>query len=876
MSNQLVISSIDLGLQKDVEPFLLDNEAFPVLKNAYVWRKRILRKRGNSFLGRLQRDLMDQSVSTTDGIGIFLGNIFFLLGLDVIAPNASLRVGNLIITVGPQTFIEETDPFTGILIGDMGGTGTINYQTSLLTLIDADPTTPIIAAFSYFPNLPVMGLESFESEDINFPSLVSFDTRYSYEIDQNTDLFFDVNFFKMTGTPFTWAGQDFQQFWTANYEGAMFTTNNNPGFHFATITVLDDVTSTDVPMTLNVNFLQLGDLLFFNEILGTDIQNINERVGEITDSPGGSVYTVTFESAVTIDGWDGTSGIAQVLTRDVVPNADGIRWYDGDNNADTTKGWVNFAPPLQAFDPDTSPNPDYLIGAQAIIPFKGRLLFLNVVVAQFVSHGNYNPVRFKNRVVYSQDGGPFYTVDNTDEPFPSLGPPVLVPTNAKADPQSWAANRAGRGGFIGAPITQSLVTASENEDVLIVGFESRQLKLVFTGDDSFPFIFQTIDSELGSQSTFSAVNLDKGILSFGEYGFAMTTQYAAERFDLQIPDEVFTIRRGDSDDNRVTAIRNFRMEWIYFTYCPNDNTRVYPSKTLIFNYRNNTWATFDENFTTYGTFRRNQFVSWSMLGDKYGTWSAWNDPWNFGSTSTQYPNIVGGNQHGFVMIKDSGTFEAKSEYIQAIELIPDTDPVITSPDHGLESNEFIEILDTIGIDNINNQIFKISVDETNLDEFILLLDDNQLDTPPTGDYIGNGTFRRISKPDIQTKQFPLFWDQGKQIRVGTQKYLFQTTTDGEITSNILMSQADNFPVNDPDNSSYGIYSQIILTSPEPESRYPPDPNQMWHRMSSSFIGDTFQIGFTLSDDQMRDNNINSAEIILYSMIFDVYPGPILA
>ena len=91
-----------------------------------------------------------------------------------------------------------------------------------------------------------------------------------------------------------------------------------------------------------------------------------------------------------------------------------------------------------------------------------------------------------------------------------------------------------------------------------------------------------------------------------------------------------------------------------------------------------------------------------------------------------------------------------------------------------------------------------------------------------------------------------------------------------------MSQADNFPVNDPLNSAYQIYSQIVLTSPEPETRYPPDANQMWHRLSSSFIGDTVQVGITLSDDQMRVNSINSAEIILHSMVFNLYPGPILA
>lgn len=874
MSNQLVISGINTGLQTNVEPFLINNDSFPILNNAYVWRKRVLRKRGNALLGRLQIDLINQNLGNTDGAGNFSGNIFTILAINIatLAPDASLRTGTIAITVGGETFSESTPP-DGILTGSIVGTGTINYQTGALTLTGSVITTPVIINFSYFPNLPVMGLESFDTDQTNFPLLISFDTRNSYEIDQTTDLFFDVNFYRQTALPFIWTGQSFDQFWTANYEDAMFTTNGNSGFHFTTVLDIPNVAAAAVPMVLGRADLLVGDRLFFNEIQAvTTVDDINERVGVITTNVGAGSYIVTFLAVVTVNGYNAVvpTGIAQLLTNlsDVV-NQDGIRFYNGNPIGDTNFGWINFMPPLSAFDVNLNPNPDYLVGAQTIVPFKGRLLFMDVTIAQFVTHGVYNFVRFKNRVVYSQDGTAYYTVNNDTDLTPTM-----VPIDQTAEPQAWAGNRAGRGGFIGAPITQKLVTVSENEDVLITGFETRQLKLIFTGDDSLPFIFQTINSELGSQSTFSGISLDTGILSIGEFGIALTSQVSAQRIDLQIPDQVFDIRRNNNDDQRVTSIRDFRNEWVYFTYCPNTNEAVFPSKTLLYNYRDNTWATFDENFTTYGMFRRVLGITWSVLDEKYGTWAGWNDPWLFGSTEEQYPNVVGGNQHGFVMVRDSGTFEARSEYIQAIDISTPSEPIVTSPDHGLDSNEFIEILGVIGITNLNELIFQIDV--TGADTFILLLDDTQLLNVPVGIYLGDGTYRRLSRPNIQTKQFPLFWEGGRQTRIGTQKYFLQSTTAGEITVNLFMSQADNFPVNSQANSQYQIYSQIVLTSNEPESRYPPDANQMWHRLSSSFIGDTVQIGITLNDEQMRNNNINSSEIILHSMIFDLYPGPILS
>ena len=45
---------------------------------------------------------------------------------------------------------------------------------------------------------------------------------------------------------------------------------------------------------------------------------------------------------------------------------------------------------------------------------------------------------------------------------------------------------------------------------------------------------------------------------------------------------------------------------------------------------------------------------------------------------------------------------------------------------------------------------------------------------------------------------------------------------------------------------------------------------------NSFNGNTIQLGFTLSDQQMFNPMINSAEIILHSIIIEYYPGPSLA
>ena len=295
--------------------------------------------------------------------------------------------------------------------------------------------------------------------------------------------------------------------------------------------------------------------------------------------------------------------------------------------------------------------------------------------------------------------------------------------------------------------------------------ENFPFKLISTGDDILPFIFQAISSELGAQSTYATISLDAGPLYIGEYGIALVTSTSAQRIDLQIPDAVFRIARNGHQTDRVTAIRDFQQELAYFTFSPaattNDTSpvKVFPSKTFLFNYRENTWATADENFTRYGTFRRTTNRTWATLGAIYGTWSNWTDPWNYGGNQAYFPAIVGGNQQGFVLEKGFGTEEGVSQYIQDV-----SGTTITSPDHNLNVGDFILISGMIGSTNLNGTIQQVN--PVNRNTFTI-------NDPATGTYLGGGVYTRYVTPMIQSKQFPTYWGDAYGVRIGTQRLLFQ-------------------------------------------------------------------------------------------------------
>jgi len=163
------------------------------------------------------------------------------------------------------------------------------------------------------------------------------------------------------------------------------------------------------------------------------------------------------------------------------------------------------------------------------------------------------------------------------------------------------------------------------------------------------------------------------------------------------------------------------------------------------------------------------------------------------------------------------------------------------------------------------------------------------------DFVGPSIFTKLSQPLIQTKQFPFYWQQGRQVRLGSQKYLMDTTANGQVTIDISLSQDPENDWNDapivPDEDAVNeslIYSQTLFTCPESTNigLTPANSNlqmlvgagqqQMWHRMNTSLQGDTFQVGVTLSDAQMRNLEYATSEIVLNGIQFTVYPGAMLS
>jgi len=368
--------------------------------------------------------------------------------------------------------------------------------------------------------------------------------------------------------------------------------------------------------------------------------------------------------------------------------ADPIRVYDGQD-------WYTFAP--------TTGGANQMHQCRMLIPYKGRMVALNTWEGTTLA----GSLQYPQRARWSQNGAPFSAV--------AAG---VAPTAT----EEWRSDVKGRGGFVDCPVNEHIVSAEFIRDVLVVGFESSTWLLRYTGNELLPFVWERINRELGSESTFSMIAFDRGILSIGDKSINSCDGNGVERIDENIPDEVFKIHNSYDPSTqvndgplRVHGKRDFYERIVYWTF-PNASTEAkFPDSVLVFNYHNYTWATFQDSFTAFGEYQRFNDITWADLAGI--RWSEANFSWVTAKLQSQFPNIIAGNQQGFVLNLNQAVSNSASLFVK--DVTGGGGAVrIESPDHNLQSGEFVKIENIVGTgeDELNDRIFKVErIDDDNID-----------------------------------------------------------------------------------------------------------------------------------------------------------------
>lgn len=769
------------GLQTNVKPAMLPDQAWALLQNAYTFRERELKREGRKFLGRLTRILTAQSLGTTPAgppATVTITDIFATLGLRTTNPQAEFTRGTLVITVGAPDSATFTDNGNGTFTVTGAGVAAgsyINYVTgkAVLQFTALTGGATITAAFSYYPTLPVMGIPQRLIPAINDEQTIWFDTVYAYV--WNGSGFQEF----IPGT--TWAGADFNLFWAFNYRGA-------------------------TPQ----------QRLFF-------------------------------------------------VTNDVPDAADPIRYTDGIT-------WTNFAPLVTAT--------QTLYQCLIIIAYYGRLLFLNTWEGT-TAGGVGAATNFFNRCRFSAQGDP-----------------TIVAT-------SWRTDIFGKGGLLDAPTNEAIIGATFIGNSLVVDFEQSTWQLRYVGEYGQPFLWERVSADFGSESTFSGVLFDNNRLAVGDKAITNANSLGVNRIDLKIPDQIFDFKNANNGVQRVSGIRDYQRELVFWNFA-DANTQaadatdvIFPNKVLVYNYRNSTWALFNDSITRFGTFQSTSNITWDSLTTY---WDSETTTWDNPSDQSLFPIIVTGNQQGFIScygydapssLAIPSVVNANDQETLTIQSITTNSGyvVIGSVNHNLQPDDIIYITSMQFIDSgtflpvatsLNNMIFKVSMQSFNTkDDFSLLfwnkgLQDYQKDFTFTPDlatsiYVGGGNISVFPKLNILSKDINIFQGKSLQTKLSRLDFLFQSVPNGAVTIKLFLNSSTDGSVPGVVGQNNLVWNGNLTIDAKPPF-YTTGSDYAWFRFYATLAAQYFNINITYDDNLMNTLATHSQDCTLYAINAWCRPG----
>jgi hypothetical protein len=502
----------------------------------------------------------------------------------------------------------------------------------------------------------------------------------------------------------------------------------------------------------------------------------------------------------------------------------------------------------------------FIVTARIVMPFKNRLLLLNTVECDNSGGAGVGTnTNYVNRLRFSFNGSPFA--------LNAWYEPNLVDA---------AGNKWGGAGFIDATTEEAIISAEFIKDRLIVYFERSTWEIAYTGNAVLPFVWQKINTELGSEAQQSTVPFDKEVLTIGNTGVHACNGANVARIDTKIPDEVFSIFNKNIGVQRVAGIRDYFVEMVYWSFPSVDENpnNVYPNRVLVYNYRNNSWAINDDCITAFGYFEQQDGETWSSSLD---TWEDANFLWEAGDIQAQFRQVIAGNQQGYVFIVDAE--ESRNAPVMQISQMSynatNQQLTLTIVNHTLNTNadltdqnaDFIYIENAQGIDFDGSGIYPVTS----------VTGPNTITVGPvinfTGVYTGGGTATRVSNIRIATKQFNPYIDKGRDVYLAKIDFGVLRTTDGQITVDYYPNASSYSMVQNASTTGALVGTSVLETFPYDATLYPFEQQQdrLWHQVYFQSEGECIQLFMYMTFPQITEPDVAFSPFELEGMVLHTMP-----
>jgi len=507
---------------------------------------------------------------------------------------------------------------------------------------------------------------------------------------------------------------------------------------------------------------------------------------------GGGLFSSTVQDRITwINFKSGVSGEPALFITNYQDN--GLRYYSS-----TTPTFTNFAPA-------TSAVANYNIRrARYVIDFQGRLLLMNLVEREGLVTDQIEHV---NRIRYSA-----YQDAISADSFYS--PPDITT----------------RGGFIDLPAGEYIQCAEILDGRLIVFTEDSIYELLPTGNYIEPFQLALVDDTHGSASR-EVVEVNNMLMFANNNGIYFYDGRNVNKASTTLDDfyDLYEYRFG-------TIYKDSSEELIYIL-TSNTSENSYPNSLLVYNYRNNTFSSILDLYTTMGTLYNSA-----------------------GGTFVQ-PIPMAGNHKGYTHIFNPGLYiNDSSQSIISMARFDANNVDLKVYNHQL-ANVYVRVENSL-LANFNGA-YRITVVDV---DTIRITDNGNL---VVANYLGDGTLAKIDNIGIWTKSFNPYMSAGHGTSINKISFnVKRTTTNGQISviatpNSATFEEVDfNFYLGDRKLDT-GAYALVPTEASQ---------QNLWHDVYTQSTGESIGVFIVFSEDELLDEELPYQELTINAIMLHVTPA----
>jgi len=235
------------------------------------------------------------------------------------------------------------------------------------------------------------------------------------------------------------------------------------------------------------------------------------------------------------------------------------------------------------------------------------------------------------------------------------------------------------------------------------------------------------------------------------------------------------------------------------------------------------------------------------------TWAEYEATWTSGVLQSNFRQIIGGNQEGFVTVINAELDNnAPALQISRVQLATPVAGLVTLT----ITDHTIPVGSCISLNNMNGLTFTGTGDPlyivTAIDiaNHTVTIDTNFSDCAITGTYTGGGLAARVSNPQILTKRFNPYMQKAQGVYLAKVDFYVEKTAAAAITVDYYPSASTVSMIREGEVSGAALGTNILETSAYDAVPFEAVQTKLWHSVYFQTVGENIQLNISLSNEQL--------------------------